>query len=177
MNYAVIKKMDVANGPGLRVSLFVSGCTHKCRECFNREAWDFSYGELFTEETEETVLKYLSGEHIKGLSLLGGEPLEHKNQQGLLSLLKKVKKNYPNKTIWCYTGYDFEKDIKGRMMKEWTETSEFLSYLDVLVDGEFVLEKKDLNLRFKGSSNQRIIKVKESLAENRIILWEEEEKG
>ncbi len=172
MNYAIIKKMDVANGPGLRVSLFVSGCTHYCKECFNKEAWDFNYGEPFTEETIENILTYLKNDHIAGLSLLGGEPLEHENQKGLLPLLRKVKEMYPFKTIWCYSGYDFEKDIKGRMLNEWEETKELLTYLDILVDGEFQIDKKDLNLRFKGSSNQRIIKVPESLQTNKIVLWE-----
>jgi len=172
VNYAIIKKMDVANGPGLRVSLFVSGCTHYCKECFNKEAWDFNYGEPFTEETIENILTYLKNDHIAGLSLLGGEPLEHENQKGLLPLLRKVKEMYPFKTIWCYSGYDFEKDIKGRMLNEWEETKELLTYLDILVDGEFQIDKKDLNLRFKGSSNQRIIKVPESLQTNKIVLWE-----
>ncbi|MFA9462840.1 MAG: anaerobic ribonucleoside-triphosphate reductase activating protein [Velocimicrobium sp.] len=172
MNYATIKKMDVANGPGLRVSLFVSGCTHYCKECFNKEAWDFKYGEPFTQTTQDTILKYLENEHIVGLSLLGGEPFEHENQKGLLPLLREVKRCYPNKTIWCYSGYDFEKDIKGRMLGEWAETKEMLSYLDILIDGEFMIEKKDLNLRFKGSTNQRIIRVKESLEANETILWE-----
>ncbi len=172
MNYATIKKMDVANGPGLRVSLFVSGCTHYCKECFNKEAWDFNYGDSFTEETIENILKYMENDHIAGLSLLGGEPLEHENQKGLLPLLRKVKELYPMKTIWCYSGYDFEKDIIGRMLSEWDETKELISYLDILVDGEFQIDKKDLNLRFKGSSNQRIINVQKSLQTNKIVLWE-----
>ena len=172
VNYATIKKMDVANGPGLRVSLFVSGCTHHCKECFNKEAWDFNYGEPFTDLTIATILKYLDNEHIAGLSLLGGEPFEHENQKGLLPLLRKVKELYPNKTIWCYSGYDFEKDLIGKMMDEWEETKEFISYIDILVDGEFMVDKKDLNLRFKGSTNQRIIKVQESLQTNKIVLWE-----
>lgn len=164
--------MDVANGPGLRVSLFVSGCTHYCKECFNKEAWDFNYGEPFTEETIGKIITYMQNDHIAGLSLLGGEPLEHENQKGLLPLLRKVKELYPLKTVWCYTGYDYEKDIKGRMLGEWEETKELLSYLDILVDGEFQVDKKDLNLRFKGSRNQRIIKVPESLQTNKIVLWE-----
>lgn len=173
MNYATIKKMDIANGPGLRVSVFVSGCTHHCKECFNKEAWEFNYGEPFTDLTISTILKYLSNEHIKGLSLLGGEPFEHVNQKGLLPLLRKVKEEFPQKDIWCYSGYNFEKDITGRMLKEWDETKEFLSYIDVLVDGEFEVDKKDLSLRFKGSSNQRIIWVQESLEKNEIVLWED----
>ncbi len=172
MNYGTIKKLDIANGPGLRVSLFVSGCTHRCKDCFNKETWNFDYGEPFTDVTIANIIGYLENEHVAGLSLLGGEPMEQSNQQGLLPLLRKVKSTYPNKTIWCYTGYDFEKDILAKMVLEWEETREFLSYLDVLVDGEFEVEKKDLTLHFKGSSNQRIIKVQESLGENKIVLWD-----
>lgn len=172
MNYAGIKKLDVANGPGLRVTLFVSGCTHHCKGCFNKETWDFNYGDPFTEETIEEILAELRRPQVAGLTLLGGEPLEHVNQQGLLPLLRQVKAEFPEKPLWCFTGYDFEKDILGRMVTEWEETEEFLSYLDILVDGEFVEEKKDLNLRFKGSSNQRTIRVPESLKEGRLVLWE-----
>lgn len=171
MNYAGIKKLDVANGPGLRVTLFVSGCTHHCRGCFNKETWDFNYGSPFTEETQKEIIEELERPQIAGLTLLGGEPLERVNQQGLLPLLKQVKTEFPQKPLWCFTGYDFEKDVLGKMLPEWEETEEFLSYLDILVDGEFVEEKKDLNLRFKGSSNQRTIMVPESLKEGRIVLW------
>ena len=174
MNYAEIKKCDVANGPGVRVSLFVSGCTHHCKECFNPETWDFGYGKPFTEATEDEIIKYMEPEYIKGLTLLGGEPLEHCNQQGLLPLLRKVKDIYPDKDIWCFTGYDFEKDIKGYMLNEWEETKEILSYIDVLVDGEFMEDKKDLTLVFKGSSNQRTILVKESLESGEIVYWKQE---
>ncbi len=172
MNYADIKYIDVANGIGIRVSVFVSGCTHHCKNCFNREAWDFQYGKPFTQDTIRQVLDYLKPDHIRGLSLLGGEPLEHSNQIGLLPLLRKVKEIYPKKDIWCFTGYDFEKDILAHMCKVWAETRELLSYLDVLVDGEFIEERKDLALRFKGSSNQRSILVKPSLAQNRVVLWD-----
>lgn len=172
MNYAGIKKLDVANGPGLRVTLFVSGCTHHCKGCFNKETWDFNYGDPFTEATIEEILTELRRPQVAGLTLLGGEPLEHVNQQGLLPLLRRVKAEFPEKPLWCFTGYDFEKDVLGRMVTEWEETKEFLSYLDILVDGEFVEEKKDLNLRFKGSSNQRTIRVPESLKEGRLVLWE-----
>ena len=170
MNYADIKYCDVANGKGVRVSLFVSGCTHHCKGCFNEEAWDFQYGKPFTEETEKQVLDYLDKSYIAGLSLLGGEPFEHVNQQGLLPLLRKVKARFPEKNIWCYTGYDFEKDIQQKMMVNWSETQELVSYLDILVDGEFELDKKNLSLRFRGSSNQRIIDVKQSLAEGHTVL-------
>jgi anaerobic ribonucleoside-triphosphate reductase activating protein len=162
----------VANGPGVRVSLFVSGCTHHCKECFNPETWDFGYGKPFTRETIEELLDALSPDYIKGLTLLGGEPFEQTNQQGLLPLLRLVRERYPAKSIWCFTGYDYEKDILGRMYQEWEETRELLSYLDVLVDGEFQIEQKDLGLVFKGSSNQRTILVQESLKAGKIIEWE-----
>lgn len=172
MNYADIKRIDVANGPGVRVSLFVSGCTHHCKGCFNEVTWDFHYGKPFTEAEKQQILSYLDHEYIKGLSLLGGEPFERVNQQGLLPLLRCVRETFPDKTIWCYTGYDFEKDILGRMVMEWEETKEMLSYIDVLVDGEFVEEKKNLSLVFRGSENQRIIRVPESLEAGAVVLWE-----
>ena len=175
MNYADIKHCDVANGPGVRVSLFVSGCTHHCKECFNPETWDFDYGRLFTPETEEKILEYLKPDYIKGLTLLGGEPMEHSNQQGLLPLLRHIRKIYPDKTIWCFTGYDFQKDILEKMLPEWEETEEFLSYIDVLVDGEFQIENKDLGLVFKGSSNQRTILVQDSMKKGEICLWDPEQ--
>ena len=173
MYYADIKRCDVANGPGIRISLFVSGCTHHCKGCFNDIAWNFNYGELFTEKTMDDILKLLDSSYIKGLSLLGGEPFEHSNQQGLLPLLRKVKERFPEKDIWCFSGYSFDKDIVGRMSESWPETKEMLSYIDVLVDGKFEEEKKNVNLRFRGSSNQRIIKVKESLNSGSIVLWNE----
>lgn len=172
MNYADIKRCDVANGPGVRVSLFVSGCTHHCKECFNPETWDFGYGDPFTDETINLIMDYLKPDYIKGLTLLGGEPLEHENQKGLLPLLRLVHEKYPEKTVWCFTGYDFERDVTGRMLQEWRETEEILSYIDVIVDGEFEIDKKDLGLVFKGSSNQRSILVKESLAEDGLVIWE-----
>jgi anaerobic ribonucleoside-triphosphate reductase activating protein len=172
MNYADIKYCDVANGLGVRVSVFVSGCTHHCKNCFNEVAWDFNYGSPFTEEVIDKIIDYLKPSYISGLTLLGGEPFEHINQQGLLPLVRKVRSTYPDKDIWCFTGYDFEKDILGRMCKEWPETMELLSYLDVLVDGKFVEELKDLTLRFKGSSNQRTILVQPSLKEGRVVLWD-----
>ena len=173
MNYADIKRCDVANGPGIRVSLFVSGCTHHCKECFNPETWDFNYGSPFTENEIEQIIEYMSPDYIKGITILGGEPFEHPNQQGLLPLLRRIRKVYPEKNILCFSGYDFEKDILGRMVKEWEETEEMLSYIDVLVDGEFMVDKKDLTLVFKGSSNQRTILVQESLRNNEIVLWGE----
>ena len=172
MNYADIKQFDVANGPGVRISLFVSGCTHHCKGCFNEVAWDFDYGTLFTEGTIEQILTWLKPDYIAGLTILGGEPFEPQNQKAVLSLVKRVREVYPEKSIWCYSGYDYEKDLLGVMSQAYPETMELIQNLDVLVDGKFILEKKDLGLRFRGSSNQRIIKVPESLRNQRVVLWE-----
>lgn len=172
MNYADIKQYDVANGPGIRISLFVSGCTHHCKECFNPETWDFNYGKPFTQETINLIIEYMKPEFISGLTLLGGDPFEIQNQEPLIPLLKQVKSVYPDKTVWCFTGYDFERDIVGRMMNEYPFTKELLSYIDVMVDGEFILEQKDLSLIFKGSANQKTIKVKESLESGTVQLYE-----
>ena len=171
MNYAEIKNCDIANGPGVRVTLFVSGCTHHCKDCFNEMAWDFAYGEVFDQQVEERLLALLQPEYITGLTLLGGEPLEYENWRGLLPFLRKVKTQYPVKNIWCYTGYRFEEDVLGKFCIQWEEMQEFLSYIDVLVDGEFILEQKDISLQFRGSRNQRIILVKESLASGQTVLW------
>jgi len=173
MNYADIKRIDVANGPGVRVSLFVSGCTHHCKNCFNPEAWDFNYGKAFTQAQIDEIISYLKPEHIRGLSLLGGEPFEYENQLGLLPLLRRVREEYPQKDIWCYSGYDYEKDITRNMMVKWPETRELISYIDILVDGEFVEDLKNLSLRFRGSSNQRIIDVHKSLESGQVVLWGE----
>ena len=172
LNYGEIKDCDIANGTGVRVSLFVSGCTHHCEGCFNPMTWDFNYGSPFCEDTENKIMSLLAPDHISGLTLLGGEPLEYVNMKGLLPLLRKVKEKYPAKNIWCYTGYTFETDILGRMMKEYTEAEEFISYIDVLVDGEFILAEKDISLTFRGSRNQRIIDVKRSLKNGRTEILE-----
>ena len=172
MNYAELKKNDIANGPGVRVSLFVSGCLHHCEDCFNEIAWDFSYGRPFTEETIEKVIEYMKPSYVKGVTILGGEPMEPQNQPGVLSLLKKVREVYPEKSIWLFSGYDFEKDILGHMLETIPETKEILSCLEVLVDGEFVEELKNLSLRFKGSSNQRTILVQESLEAGQVVLYD-----
>lgn len=172
MKYAAIKKCDVANGPGVRVSVFVSGCNHHCKGCFNEKAWDFNYGEDFSDEIIDGIINDLDKEYISGLTLLGGEPLERVNQQGLVKLVKKVKEKLPNKSIWCYTGFDYEKDVMGQMYKNWPETKELINNIDVLVDGKFELEKRNLNLKFRGSENQRLIDVKKSMAENKIV-WTE----
>ena len=173
MYYADIKEYDVANGPGVRISLFVSGCTHHCEGCSNEDAWDFHYGKPFTEQEENRIIEYLKNDFVSGITLLGGEPFEHINQQGILNLLRRIKKECPNKTIWAFSGYLFDKDIVSRMMKEYDETKEILSYIDVLVDGKFVLALKNFKLKFRGSSNQRIINVQESLRQNKVILMEE----
>ena len=175
MNYADIKRYDVANGPGVRVSVFVSGCTHRCPGCFNEEAWDFNFGKPFTQETIDYIIDLLKPDFYKGITFLGGEPLEHVNQQGLLPLARKIREVYPEKSIWCFTGYDFEKDVLGRMINEWPETKELLSYIDVLVDGEFIEAQKDLSLVFKGSANQRHILVQESMKSGSLVIWEKPE--
>lgn len=171
MNYAEIKQYDVANGPGVRVSLFVSGCTHHCKECFNPETWDLNMASHLRKRQYRRSFPIWNRNMSKGITLLGGEPLEHSNQKGLLPLVRVIKEKYPNKSIWCFTGYDFEKDILGRMVNEWEETRELLSYIEVLVDGEFMIDKKDLGLVFRGSSNQRNILVQESLKSGKICLW------
>ena len=171
MNYADIKYCDVANGKGVRVSLFVSGCTHHCKGCFNEETWNFHYGKPFTEETEEQVLNYLDKAYIAGLSLLGGEPFEHVNQQGILPLLRKVKARFPEKNIWCYSGYLFDEELKKESRARCEYTDEMLSMLDVLVDGRFEEDKKNITLLFRGSENQRLINVKKSLEQDQVVEW------
>lgn len=170
MNYADIKQYDVANGPGVRVSLFVSGCTHHCKNCFNQETWDFNFGEKFTEKEIDRIIEYMKPSYVQGITILGGEPMEYTNQKGLLPLVRKIKQVYPEKNIWCFTGYLFDKDIMERMYVKWPETRELLSLFDVMVDGRFVEELKSLALRFKGSSNQRTIDVKKSLEQKKVVL-------
>ena len=170
MNYGKINPNDIANGIGVRVTLFVSGCTHHCKGCFNSETWDFNYGNPFTQETQDHILKLLEPGYINGLTLLGGEPMEPANQEALLPFLKKVKEKFPQKDIWCYSGYLFDKEIqKGRA--HCSSTDELLKYIDVLVDGRFVEEKKNIMLKFRGSENQRIIDVKESLKQDKVVLY------
>ena len=173
MNYATIKNCDIANGPGVRVSLFVSGCTHRCPGCFNEIAWDFNYGEPFTDQTVEEIVKMMEPAHIKGLTLLGGEPFEPQNQLPIVELLRRVKTEYPDKSIWAYSGYLFDKDILAGRLGDWEITKEYLSYLDVLVDGPFVQAQKNLTLRFRGSSNQRLINVPASLEKGETVLWQD----
>lgn len=173
MHYATIKNCDIANGPGVRISLFVSGCTHRCKGCFNEVAWDFEYGQPFTQETIDYILTLLAPSYVKGLTLLGGEPFEPQNQGPIVELLRQIKTKYPQKSIWAFSGYLFDKDILTWRLGPREITEEYLSYLDVLVDGPFVESKKDLMLRFRGSSNQRIINVPESLRQGTVVLWED----
>lgn len=174
MNYADIKQYDVANGIGVRVSLFVSGCTHHCKECFNKETWDFNYGKPFMQREIDAIIRYMEPDYVAGLTILGGEPMEPSNQEGILPLIRQVRERYPQKTIWCYTGYLFDKDIMERMYPESGTTREIISNLDILVDGEFILERKNLQINFRGSDNQRIIDVKKSLEAGAVVHWEGE---
>lgn len=169
MNYAVIKKFDIANGPGVRVSLFVSGCRHRCKNCFNSEAWDFSYGAPFTKEVEKEIICALEPDYIEGFSLLGGEPFEPENQEALADFLTELKSKLPQKTVWCYTGFDYDKQLLAGSVGNIETVKKMLSSIDVLVDGKFVEELKSPDLIFRGSSNQRIIDVKKSLEANQVI--------
>lgn len=170
MNYADIKRVDVANGPGIRVSLFVSGCTHRCEGCFNEEAWDFAYGAPFGPEQVDEILALMDKSYIRGLSLLGGEPFDPRNQEPVLELVRTVRRRFPEKDLWCYSGYLFE-DLAAGKVGQYSRA--LLEELDVLVDGPFILAQKDLGLRFRGSRNQRIIRAARSLEKNEIVLWDE----
>lgn len=170
MNYATIKKTDVANGPGVRVSLFVSGCTHHCKGCFNAETWDFNYGNPYTEAVEEEIMEALEPSYIRGFTALGGEPFEAANRFTVLALMKRIRERFPDKDIWCYTGYDYESDLLRWIEEGHEEVEELLSLIDVLVDGEFVEEQKNLRLAFRGSENQRLIDVPASREAQKVIL-------
>lgn len=172
MYYGEIKNCDIANGIGVRVTLFVSGCRNHCPGCFQPETWDFAYGKPFTEETEAYILELLKPEYINGLTLLGGDPFEPENQKALLPFLKKIKETYPIKDIWAYSGYTWEQLISGNHHANVNETPELLSLIDVLVDGPFIQEKKNIRLRFRGSENQRIINVKRSIEDKHVVMWE-----
>lgn len=172
MNYCNVKNCDIANGVGVRVSLFVSGCRNRCKNCFQPETWDFNYGKPFDEQTEEKLMKMLAPSYINGLTVLGGEPMEPENQRALLPFLKKVKAAYPQKTIWLYTGFTLE-ELRSPDCRAHTEyTEEILKLLTVLVDGRFVEEKKNISLRFRGSENQRLIDVSATLAGGSVTLWD-----
>lgn len=168
MNYGEIKKTDIANGVGVRVSLFVSGCRHHCQNCFNEDTWDFNFGRPFDEAAQKEVIDALSKPFIAGLTLIGGEPFEAENQKPLLDFVKKVKSIYKNKNIWCYSGFTFE-EIMGESRASGPTAKELISYIDVLVDGRFVENLKDISLKFRGSSNQRIIDIKETLKQGKIV--------
>ncbi|MBQ8375171.1 MAG: anaerobic ribonucleoside-triphosphate reductase activating protein [Clostridia bacterium] len=173
MNYATIKWYDIANGEGVRISLFVSGCTHHCKNCFNQVAWDFHYGEPFDEGIQRKLLEELASPFIAGLSLLGGEPFEPQNQAALLPFLKEVKRRFPEKPIWCYTGFvlDEERGVLKEKEKNTPYTEELISLLDVLIDGPYIDELYDIRLKFRGSSNQRVIDVQKTLKEKRCVLY------
>ena len=164
MRYNKIRKMDISNGPGVRVSIFMQGCAFHCKNCFNPETWDFKEGKEFTEETVNRVLELADKDHIEGLSILGGEPMHPSNIEGTTRLAKKFKEKYPNKTIWVWSGFLFDRDLKDK---------EVLKYIDVLVDGQYVDEKHDFRLKYCGSTNQRVIDVKESLKQGDVVLMEE----
>ncbi len=171
MNYGEIKKTDIANGEGVRVSLFVSGCRRHCKNCFNKVTWDFGYGKPFTEETQKELLDALAPAHIAGLTLLGGDPMEPENQRALLPFVKRVRRELPQKTIWCYTGYTFREGALEEQEANCEVTKEFISLLDVLVDGRFIEELKDIRLVFRGSSNQRVIDVQRTLKSGNVVLY------
>ena len=174
MNYGEIKKHDIANGRGIRVSLFVSGCRHHCKGCFNPETWNFCYGKEFTPEVEKEILTALKPDYIEGITILGGEPFEPENQPTVLALLQKIRSELPDKTVWCYSGYLFEELSGLSPSPAFTDiTKDILALTDILVDGEFVQDKKDISLKFRGSSNQRILDVKKSLKHGKAILAEE----
>lgn len=174
MHYGNIKKRDIANGIGVRVSLFVSGCTHHCKGCFNAETWDFSYGQPYTQDTEDEIIALTAPDYINGLTLLGGEPFEPGNQRALLPLLRRFRATYPDKTVWCYTGYTLESDLLADSRARCEVTDEMLSLIDVLVDGEFVQELRNLRLRFRGSENQRLLDLPATLREGRPVMWDGE---
>ena len=169
MNYATIKPWDIANGPGVRVSVFVSGCTHRCKNCFNAEAWDFNYGEPFDGAVMDRIVRLAQPDYIRGVTYLGGEPFDPHNQESLLLLSRRIRQELPEKSIWAFTGYVYG----GNLPIVPGVTDELLSALDVLVDGPFIAAQKNLSLRFRGSSNQRLIDMKKTRAAGEVILWDE----
>ncbi len=164
MRYNKIRKMDISNGPGVRVSIFMQGCAFHCKNCFNPETWDFKLGEEFTDKTIDKVLELADKDYIVGLSILGGEPMHPVNIEGTTKLAKAFKEKYPNKTIWCWTGFLFDKDLKDK---------EVIKYIDVLIDGQYKDELHDFRLKWCGSSNQRVIDVQKSLKRNKVILLDD----
>ena len=171
MNYGAIKKCDIANGVGVRTVLFVSGCTHHCKGCFQPETWNFDYGERYTKETEDEIIESLRPDYVDGITLLGGEPFEPENQRELVKLLRRIKKELPQKTVWSFSGYTYE-ELTGDSRAVCEVTNEMLPMLDVLVDGEFVEAKRNISLRFRGSENQRLIDMNKTRKEGKIVLWD-----
>ena len=169
MNYAAIKPWDIANGPGVRVSLFVSGCTHHCKDCFNPEAWDFDYGEPFDRAVMERIVTMMQPQYIRGITYLGGEPFDPHNQPALLALTRKLRARMPEKSIWAFTGYVYDRNLP----RVAGVTDALLAGLDVLVDGPFIAERKNLSLRFRGSENQRLIDMPQTLKTGAVVLWDE----
>ena len=172
MYYGTIKNCDIANGIGVRVTLFVSGCTNRCPGCFQPETWSFTYGEPFTAETEDRLLSMLAPSYINGLTLLGGDPFEPENQRALLPFLKRVRRSYPQKTIWAFSGFEYEDMLRAGCHPHCEVTQELLSLIDVLVDGPFIAAKKELGLRFRGSSNQRLIDLNRTRENGCVTLWD-----
>ncbi len=173
MNYGNIKNYDIANGEGIRVTLFVSGCTNHCENCFQPQTWDFNYGQLFTRETEDSIIEMLKPDYINGLTLLGGEPFEPVNQRGLVPFLHRVRDTYPNKTVWAFSGFTLDKELlRDGSYPRCEVTDEMLSLVDVLVDGRYVERLHDISLRFRGSSNQRLIDMNETRKKGEIVLWD-----
>ena len=170
MHYGNIKKRDIADGLGVRVTLFVSGCTHRCEGCFQPETWDFHYGKPYTKDVEEQLLQLLRPDYVEGLTLLGGEPMEPSNQRELVGLLRRVRAELPEKTVWCYTGYTLERDLLAESRARCEVTDEMLSLIDVLVDGEFIAEQKNISLAFRGSENQRVIDLRKTLASGKTVV-------
>ena len=171
MNYGAIKKCDIANGVGVRTVLFVSGCTHHCKGCFQPETWNFDYGERYTKETEDEIIESLRPDYVDGITLLGGEPFEPENQRELVKLLRRIKKELPQKTVWSFSGFTYE-ELTGDSRAVCEVSNEMLSMLDVLVDGEFVEAKRNISLRFRGSENQRLIDMNKTRKEGKIVLWD-----
>ena len=171
MNFGALKLCDIANGIGVRTVLFVSGCTHHCKGCFQPETWDFNYGQPYTKETENTIIEALRPDYIHGLTLLGGEPMEVENQRVLVELLRRVRSELPGKTVWCYSGYTWEQ-LTGRSRARCEVTDEMLSLIDVLVDGEYVEDRRNISLRFRGSENQRLLDVPASRSAGHAVLWD-----
>ena len=173
MHYVNIKNYDIADGEGVRVTLFCSGCTNRCEGCFQPETWDFCYGKEYTKETEDQLIQMLTNPNIQGLTLLGGDPFEPSNQRTLITLLRRVKQELPTKDVWAYTGFVYEQDLLEGQRKHTEVTDEMLSYIDVLVDGPFVIDEKDISLYFRGSTNQRVIDMPKTLKSGNVVIYHE----